>query len=414
MNIFKSSSSSFIKLVLSTLLFFLTGSLSASQVRVNQENQNQQDTKDSIYSIVDKMPEFQGGQKGLIAFLNQNVSYPAEALKKKEQGKVIVQFTITKNGKVEDVKVLRSVSPTLDAEAVRVIGLLPDWTPGEQNGEKVAVYQILPVVFQIPSEESLWEINDKTIILIDGVKMPSKFNTNILNPGKLSSVKILKPFPKEEKSRLIAQYGRQAADGVVLISTNKEEIYYSLTDTLAASKNDSCKEEAKIPEFPGGKTELIRYLADSIQYPFVAKQLKTQGKVIMRFKVDKTGKVSDAQVMKPVDYFLDKEALRVINTLPDWMPGTKCGQNISIFVTMPVTFKLDLPADQKEWERNDKTIVLLDGERLPASFDLSWLNYTNLSSYKVLQPTTKDVTKKLEKEYGKDAANGVIIIESKK
>ncbi|MDD5183750.1 MAG: hypothetical protein PHS84_00635, partial [Paludibacter sp.] len=95
MNIFKSSSSSFIKLVLSTLLFFLTGSLSASQVRVNQENQNQQDTKDSIYSIVDKMPEFQGGQKGLIAFLNQNVSYPAEALKKTEQGKVIVQFTIT-------------------------------------------------------------------------------------------------------------------------------------------------------------------------------------------------------------------------------------------------------------------------------------------------------------------------------
>lgn len=397
-----------------TLAFLFSVHLSASQLRINQENQIQQDTKDSVYSVVEKMPEFQGGQNELITFLNQNVSYPAEALKKKEQGKVIVQFTITKSGKVENAKVLRSVSPSLDNEALRVIGLLPDWTPGEQNGEKVAVYQILPVVFQIPSEESLWEVNDKTVILIDGVKMPSKFNTNILNPSKLSSVKILKPFPKEEKSRLIAQYGRQAADGVVLISTNKEGIYYSLADTIDATKNDTCKENTQVPEFPGGKTKLIRYLADSIQYPFVAKQLKTEGKVIMRFKVDKSGKVSDAQVMKPVDYFLDKEALRVINSLPDWQPGTKCGQNISIFVTMPVIFKLDLPTDQKEWERNDKTIVLLDGEELPASFDLSWLNYANLSSYKVLQPTTKDVTKKLVKEYGKDAVNGVILIESKK
>jgi len=410
MNLSKTNTTPFITLVLVLFITF-TGSLSATQLRMNQI---QQETTDSVYAIVDKMPEFQGGEKALVAFLNQTISYPAEALKKKEQGKVIVQFVIAKNGKIENAKVLRSVSPSLDNEALRVIGLLPDWTPGEQNGEKVAVYQILPVVFQIPSEESLWEVNEKTIIMIDGVKMPSKFNTNILNNSKLSSVMILKPFPKEEKSKLIAQYGRDAANGVVLISTNKEEIYYSLADTIDTAKNDTCKEKTKIPEFPGGKTELIRYITDSIQYPFVAKQLKTEGKVIVRFKVDKTGKVNDAQVMKPVDYFLDKEALRVINTLPEWKPGTKCGQNISIFVTMPVTFKLDLPADQKEWERNDKTIVLLDGERLPASFDLSWLNYANLSSYKVLQPTTKEVSKNLVKEYGKDAVNGVILIESKK
>ena len=393
------------------LAFMLSIHLFASQLRINQMNQIQQETTDSVYSIVDKMPEFIGGQKALITFLNQTVSYPAEALKKEEQGKVVIQFTITKSGKVENAKVLRSVSSSLDAEALRVIGLLPDWTPGEQNGEKVSVYQIMPVAFQIPTEESLWQVNEKTLIVIDSVKMPEKFNTKVLNPNKLSSVTVLKPFPKEEKSKLMAKYGKQAADGVVLISTNKEEIYYALADSLDTVNTENCKDHAKIPEFPGGKPELIRFLSDSIQYPFVPKELKTQGKVIVRFLIDKSGKVTNAQVMKPLDYYLDKEALRVINTLPDWTPGIRCGKNINIYVTMPVEFKLELPKSQKEWEPNAKTIILLDGVRLPASFDLAWLNYANLASYKVLQPSTKEITKNLVKEYGKDAVNGVILIE---
>ncbi|MEI7502268.1 MAG: energy transducer TonB [Paludibacter sp.] len=394
-----------------SLFIIFSVNVNASQSKFDQ---TEAVTEDSVYSVVDKMPEFSTGEKGIFTFLNQTINYPAEAQKKNEQGRVVVRFVINKAGKVEKTEVLKGVSTSLDTEALRVIGLLPDWIPGEQNGKKVSVYRILPVMFKMTSVEDAWEMNEKTVVVIDGVKMPENFNTKILNPSKLISASILKPFPKEEKSRLIKLYGKQAENGVLLISSNKDEMYYALADTTSIKANVECKEEVSKPSFMGGITQMLTYIADSIQYPFVAKQLKTQGKVIVRFLVDKSGKISDAKVMKSLDYFLDKEALRVINSMPSWLPGTKCKEGVDILVTMPVSFKLEIPTAEKVWERNDKTIVLLNGERLPATFDLAWLNYGNLSSYKVLQPSTKEINKKLVKEYGKDAVNGVVLIESAK
>ncbi len=377
-------------------------------------NGNSTLSNDSIFGVVDKMPEFIGGEKKIFTFLKQTIQYPAEALKKNEQGRVIMRFVISKTGKVENVEVIKGVSQSIDNEALRVIKLMPNWTPGEQNGEKVAVYFTLPVMFKFTSEEDAWEINEKTVVLIDSIKMPKNFNTKILNPNKLSSAIVLKPFPKEEKSRLIKLYGKKAENGVLLISSNKDEMYYDLADTADIIMNNDCKEEVNKPDFIGSKTQLMKYIADSIQYPFVAKQLKTQGKVIVQFLVDKTGKISDAKVIRSLDYFLDKEALRVINTMPNWIPGARCNQKLAIWVTIPVHFKLETPSTEKAWERNDKTIILLDGERLPASFDLAWLNYSNIASYKVIQPSTKEINKKLMKDYGKDAVNGVILIEMAK
>ncbi|MFT3753982.1 MAG: TonB family protein [Paludibacter sp.] len=364
---------------------------------------------DSVYSVVDKMPEFPGGERKLIEYINKKINYPADAKKKNEQGKVIVRFVVDKTGKVKDPTVLKGLSASMDKEALRVVGKLPAWTPGEQAGNKVAVYKVVPIIFQ--DEESAWTVNEETLVIIDDEKMPQGFDTQILSPAKLASAKVLKPFPKEESARLVKQYGRQAANGVVLITTKKDEMEYMLADTVAKS---DCKESDVLPEFPGGKIRLQAYIADSLQYPFVAKRLKTEGKVFVQFLVDKTGKISDAQVVRRADYFLDREALRLVNAMPDWTPGSKCGEKLNVYVTLPISFRLEVPAAEKEWEKNDKTIVMLNGIKLPASFDLKMLNFTNLASYKVLQPTTKEVTKKLVSQYGKDAVNGVVVITTNK
>ena len=402
-------------IILSAFLLSFTGNIHASSVKVLDKQDTLRTTgttKDSVYTFVEKMPQFPGGEKEVIKFLSKTMQYPVEAQKKDEHGKVIVQFVISKTGKVEKAKVLRSVSPELDNEALRVVGLLPDWIPGEQNGEKVAVYRIIPILFQNVSPEEAWVANVKTVVVIDNVKMPANFNATILNFDKFESVSILKPFPEKEKSRLMSKYGKQAENGVLLITSNKTEIQYSLADSLS---NKTCKEEITMPTFPGGEEKLLSYIADSIQYPFVAKRLKTQGKVFIRFMVDVAGNVSNATVQRSVDYFLNKEAVRVVNTLPDWTPGAQCDKKLNFIVTVPVDFKLDLPVtDKKEWTRNNKTIVLLDGERLPSTFQLEWLKYENLSSYQVLQPTTKEITKKLTSQYGRDAVNGVILIGSRK
>ena len=411
MNFFKTNTFRFISLSL-VLLPVFSGTTFASQFQHIQSVADTLTVQDSVLTVADKMPEYPGGEKALFGFMNENVIYPKEAVKKKEQGKVIVRFVVGRSGKVENASVLKGVSAHLDNEALRVVGLMPDWTPGEQNGVKVPVYQIIPVVFKIPTEEEAWTPTNKTVVVIDSVTMPEGFDTRILNPTKLASVVVLKPFPKEEKSRLMAKYGREAANGVILITSKNDDPMYALADTLKT--NTECNDPAVMPQFPGGKNEMARFLTDSIQYPFVAKQLKTQGKVTVRFKVDTAGKVSDAQVVKHADYYLDREALRVISIMPDWIPGAKCSEKLSIYVTMPVTFKLDIPAAEKVWEKNDKTIVLLNGKRMPSSFDLKLLNFTSLASYKVLEPTTKEITKKLMSQYGKDAANGVVLITTTK
>jgi len=98
----------------------------------------------------EKMPQFPGGEKGLSTFIYEHIKYPAEAIKNKEEGKVIVLFVISKTGKVEKSEITRGgISPNLNTEVLRVVNMLPDFKPGEQNGEKVKIYYTLPVIFQL-------------------------------------------------------------------------------------------------------------------------------------------------------------------------------------------------------------------------------------------------------------------------
>ena len=105
---------------------------------------------DQVYDIVNTAPEFPGGMKACLEFLYKNITYPAQAIESKQEGQVVIQFVVTKNGKIIDPKVVKSVSPSLDAEAIRIINLMPDWTPGKQkNGQEVNSRFTLPVRFTL-------------------------------------------------------------------------------------------------------------------------------------------------------------------------------------------------------------------------------------------------------------------------
>lgn len=102
-----------------------------------------------VYDVVEQMPSFPGGISGLRTYLNQNIRYPAEAQENCVQGRVVVSFVVGKDGHISDVTVLRSVDPSLDKEAVRVIKNMPRWTPGKQGGEPVKVRYNVPVSFRL-------------------------------------------------------------------------------------------------------------------------------------------------------------------------------------------------------------------------------------------------------------------------
>lgn len=101
------------------------------------------------YDVVEQMPSFPGGISGLRTYLNQNIRYPAEAQENCVQGRVVVSFVVGKDGHISDVTVLRSVDPSLDKEAVRVIRNMPRWTPGKHGGEPVKVRYNVPVSFRL-------------------------------------------------------------------------------------------------------------------------------------------------------------------------------------------------------------------------------------------------------------------------
>ena len=118
----------------------------------NIKDWTEEDYDQLTFNVVEKMPEFEGGVENMMKFLQTNIKYPEEAKKKGTQGRVVVQFVVEKDGSIVESKVVKSVSPELDAEALRVVKAMPKWIPGEQRGKKVRVLFTLPVSFKIPEK----------------------------------------------------------------------------------------------------------------------------------------------------------------------------------------------------------------------------------------------------------------------
>ena len=105
--------------------------------------------KEEVFMVAEQMPEFPGGMKELLKFLQNNLKYPENAMKNNVQGRVIVQFVVEKDGTLTEFKVARSVDPDLDAEALRVLQTMPKWKPGMQRGKIVRVKFTVPVSFKL-------------------------------------------------------------------------------------------------------------------------------------------------------------------------------------------------------------------------------------------------------------------------
>lgn len=110
-------------------------------------------TKNVVYDVTETMPQFPGGQGVMMKYLAANIKYPASAVKAKKQGRVIVAFVIQKDGSVTNARIVKSVDPELDAEALRIVKAMPNWTPGTQDGKPVNVRYTIPVVFSLYKED---------------------------------------------------------------------------------------------------------------------------------------------------------------------------------------------------------------------------------------------------------------------
>ena len=105
--------------------------------------------ENKVFDVVEQMPSFPGGMAALMAYLQKSIKYPPVAEENGIQGRVVCTFVVERDGSVTDVRVAKSVDPSLDKEAVRVVSAMPKWIPGKQNGQSVRVKYTLPVTFRL-------------------------------------------------------------------------------------------------------------------------------------------------------------------------------------------------------------------------------------------------------------------------
>ena len=240
---------------------------------------------DQIFTIVEVMPEFvDGGMQGCLKFLMDNTKYPEQAKRDKISGKVSVKFVIEKDGSITDAKVVRTDNPVFNEEALRVVNSMPKWKPGKQRGKEVRVSYTVPVIFSLD--------------------------------GK----------------------GYQKA-----MSTAKGNTKSNATQAQSDSdfdENQLFQIVEEMPEFPGGMGACLKFLMANTEYPEKAKAQKVEGKVSVKFVVEKDGSISNPQIIKGGNPLLNDEALRVVNSMPKWKPGKQRGKVVRVGYTVPIIFKL--------------------------------------------------------------------------
>lgn len=265
--------------------------------KVYKTPENAEVNDSTVLMVAETMPEFPGGQQGLMQFLSKNIKYPEIAYKNGTQGRVIVGFVVRSDGSLSNFEVKRGVDKYLDEEALRVMSAMPKWKPGTQRGKAVNVQFTVPVMFR-------------------------------LSGGSESTQPSQSAQPKETPEPVAIKEFEEVV--VVGYGSNKE----------APNEGKVFKVVDEMPKFPGGQQGLMTYLARSIKYPVIAQQNKEEGRVIIRMVVGKDGKISNIKVLRSVSPSLDYEAIRVVGNMPKWVPGKQNGEDVAVEYTIPIIFKL--------------------------------------------------------------------------
>ncbi len=195
------------------------------------------------YDVVEQMPQYPGGTGKLFEYLSKNVRYPKEAEDKCLQGRVIATFIVEKDGSITNAKIVKSIDPALDAEALRVINGMPNWIPGKQNGEPVRVKYTVPVTFRlqgganIPADKEKYANSLAETVVVGygneakGVWLPAENTPYIVVDGQpIDGAKLKDIDPKTIESMdilkdkaAIDKYGEKAKHGVIIINTKNKK-----------------------------------------------------------------------------------------------------------------------------------------------------------------------------------------------
>jgi len=313
----------------------------------------------------DRLPSFPGGDYTRIHFISENFHYPMEALSKHIEGKVYISILVDTTGKLSDIKVLKGIGFGCDKEAIRIVEAMPDWIPGRQHGVLKNVVMNFTINFKITEE------------------VERKYNKAIKNYKKAvkqyddenyeETIKILEwplsEFPDYfEALQLCGLSYQHLNDSIYACNVWKTALHYGhleIAEMLVKYCDEGDEEFSllnntnifvvveEMPEYPGGKPAMSKYVAENIQYPTNAYLDQIEGRVYLTFVVEKNGEITDVRSLRGIGHGCDEEAIRIVQNMPNWNPGKQRGIPVRVQYNLPVLFVIGEEAKQQMNEANN-------------------------------------------------------------
>lgn len=343
-----------------------------------------QNADEPVLAVAEQMPSFPGGEQEMMKFIQENVQYPQYEKEHRIVGKCYVTFIVEKDGTIREAKILKGVpfGSGCDAEAIRVVNMMPQWIPGKQNGKEVRVQFNLPIKFSLHSTTlsekdtiyytSDWIVCDKTEakyyrIAIKQAKGYLVKDLYIKNNHPQTTFECLEldPIVKDGKYILYFENGNKKTEGnfesdkrigiwtfwekdekdslvveCFLNGTYKNK-YVPASQPMNKKYDVEYKAEV-MPEFVGGAQKMYEFIGSNVVYPKAERKKGIMGTCYITFVVEKDGHLTDVKVLKGVNggSGCDKEALRVVSSMPQWIPGSQFGRYVRVQFNLPIRFTL--------------------------------------------------------------------------
>ena len=365
--------------------------------------------------------DFSTGMEGLMKYFDEHVSQSA-ATEEGVSDKMLVRLVFSQEGELAEVKVLEGVDAATDAEAVRVMRNIPRSVSEKLKGDTIALGFTVPVKFSVaPLKEGLRQSG--SVVTIGEKSFPAKRTPEVPRPedcnipefpgGREAQMKFLAEnmrYPQEAREqgiegKVIVKFAVSDETGEIQNPRVIRSVHPALdAEALRLVKSmprwtvpgDPDKKKLKsvevempiefklngqpsskvydvveqAPEFPGGPQAMMQFIKDNLKYPQIAKENGIQGRVILQFVVDETGQVTDPKVIRSIDPSLDTEAIRLVLSMPRWMPGMQDGKAVAVRYTIPVIFKLETA---EETSSKDGVLSIKAGNMSEVSGEISKL-----------------------------------------
>ena len=368
--------------------------------------------------------ETRAGLEALVTYFNKHVSQSV-ATEEGVPDKMLMRLVFNQGGELAEVKVLEGVDPATDAEAVRVMRNIPRSVSEKLKGDTIAFAFTVPVKFSVaPLKEGMGQsgsvvtIGDKSSLAPQDMAKSSRSQRGATNVPRLEDFRVPEfPGGREAQMRFLADNMRYPQEAREKGIEGKVIVKFSVADDtgeilnprvirsvhpaldaealrlvkamprwtwigdLEKKKLKSVEIEqpiefrldgkntaevydmvAEAPQFPGGSKAMREYLKTNMRYPQIAKENGIQGRVILQFVVDETGKVRDPKILRSVDPALDAEAIRLVEAMPLWTPGKQDGKAVAVRFTVPVAFSLQ---EDGKLPQKSKSVWAIDGKIVP-------------------------------------------------